>query len=350
MDRGFQLLARRIIWVLLVVCVGLLGCQNCQVQLDPVTDDLPTEKAKTNLPDYVIEPPDILIVDVLRALPKPPYKIAPLDGLLIRAENAYPTEPIAGLYVVDPDGRVTLGSSYGSVAVSGLSINGAKIAIEKQLATVVKGPKVTVSLGQSRASQQIRGQHLVRPDGTIGLGVYGSVHVTGMRLADAKTAIELHLSEFLQDPEVSVDVLAYNSKVFYVIFDGAGFGQQVIRLPSTGNDTVLDAISQVYGLVPVSDRHKIWVARPGPADAPCDQILPVDWDGVSRCARTATNYQLLPGDRIYVHSNALVCLDTFLARIYSPIERTLGVILLGSETVRSFGPSGGSSGGTGAFR
>ena len=48
---------------------------------------------------------------------------------------------------------------------------------------------------------------------------------------------------------------------------------------------------------------------------------------------TATNYQLMPGDRVYVKAQKLVHIDTALTRIISPIERLLGVTLLGANTV-----------------
>jgi polysaccharide export outer membrane protein len=314
------------------------------------SNNLPRELNKYNLPDYVIEPPDVLLIDALRVVPLPPYRAAPLDSLLIQVPNAFPTDPIAGLYVIDPAGTVNLGLAYGSVKVVGMTIEEARDAITRHLRAVVKEPRVYVALGQSRALQQIRGEHLVRSDGKVNLGIYGPVGVAGMTVSQARQAIETHLSRYLQNPEVSVDVIAYNSKVFYVIFDGGGSGQQVTRLPITGNDTVLDAISQVLGLNPVSNKHKIWVARPAPAGAGCDQVLPVDWIGVTTRGRTETNYQLLPGDRIYVQAQPLVTLDTFLAKLFSPIERTFGIILLGNSTVRSFQSSGGTgTGGTGGF-
>src|SRR5262249_57085040 len=134
---------------------------------------------------------------------------------------------------------------------------------------------------------------------------------------------------YLQRPQVSVDVLAYNSKVFYVVFDGGGNGEQVVRLPITGNETVLDAISQVNGLPPVSSTHRIWVARPGAPDAPCDQVLAVNWRAITTRGRTETNYQLLPGDRIYVQAQPLVATHTYLARLFSPMERVLRLTPLG---------------------
>jgi protein involved in polysaccharide export with SLBB domain len=200
---------------------------------------------KMSLPPYVIEPPDILLIDAVQVIPLPPYRVAPLDHLFIQSSEKLPDEPIGGIYPVGPDGTVNLGPAYGSVRVAGLTLAEARAALEKHLGQIVKNPKVTVAVAQSRGLQQIRGEHLVGPDGMVRLGIYGSVHVAGLTVPQAKAAIEAHLSQFLQKPEISLDVFAYNSKVYYVIFDGGGFGEQVIRLPIAGNETVLDAIGQV---------------------------------------------------------------------------------------------------------
>ena len=52
---------------------------------------MPSEKAKTMLPAYVIEPPDVLTIDGLRLIPRPPYRIEPLDVLLISVPQPCPT-------------------------------------------------------------------------------------------------------------------------------------------------------------------------------------------------------------------------------------------------------------------
>lgn len=317
------------------VCAANTGCLSCHPDPKVCASELPREKNLVTMPTYVVEPPDILLIDAIRVVPKPPYKIEPLDQLLINATNTLPTEPIAGLYVVDPDGTVNLGLSYGSARVVGLTIPQAREEILKTLKIKLQAPEVTVALGLSRGQQQIRGDHLVRPDGTVSLGLYGSVRITGLTLPEAKAAIEAHLSQFLERPEVSVDVLAYNSKVFYVIYEGGIGGEQVVRLPVTGNDTVLDAVANLAGLLPASDEHHIWIARPTPACTGCDQILAVSWADIVRRGRTETNYQLLPGDRLYVKADALVLADTRLNRLLAPFERLFGFVLLGNGTVRA---------------
>ena len=319
--------------IFLLGCLFAVGCAHDAATIVSAPD-VPRELAKSTLPEYVVEPPDILQIDALYVIPLPPYRVKSLDVLAIHVAKALPEEPIAGLYQVDPDGTINLGLTYGKVNIAGLTIAESKAAIEKQLKTILKEPQADVAIAESRGLQQIRGPHLVRPDGTISLGTYGSVQVTGLTLNEVKQAIEKHLTAFLQAPEVSVDVAAYNSKVFYVVYDGAGSGQQVYRLPITGNETVLDAVSQLNGVSPVADLRRIWVARPACADNP-DMILPVDWQGVTCRGRSETNYQLMPGDRLFVKADPFVTIDTRLSRLLAPVERAFGFTLLGTTTIQT---------------
>jgi polysaccharide export outer membrane protein len=220
---------------------------------------------------------------------------------------------------------------------------------------VIEPPDILlVESTQSIKDQPVRGQHLVRPDGTIGLGIYGSAYVAGLTLEQARYAIGAVLAQRIKDFDVknlNVDVLAYNSKVYYVITDGGGYGEQVYRIPVTGNETVLDALGQINGLPPVASKKNIWVARATPGDGrhTHPNILPVDWCGITQRGAAATNYQVLPNDRIYVKADPWIRLDSGLAKRISPIERLLGVTLLGSTTVNSIrnGGNAGLGGGIG---
>ena len=312
----------------------------------PGTGPPPHELWMKSLPPYMIEPPDILLIDTIRMIPKPPYVVQPLDVLLIRVAQPLLNQPIEGSYTVGPDGTINLGYSYGMVRVGGLTLEEVERAIRTQIGGVLKDPQVAVGLAQFRGVQQARGEHLVRNDGTINLGTYGCVYVAGLTLAQAKVAIERHLSAYVLDPEITVDVRAYNSKDYFVITDGAGYGQQVFRFPITGNDTVLRAISFIGGLPAVASKKRIWVARPAPADHGCLQILPVDWKAITQGGATGTNYQLFPGDRVYVGSDALIWFDNTLAKILAPMERILGFALLTGTTIQTF-RSTSNGGGTG---
>jgi polysaccharide export outer membrane protein len=297
-----------------------------------------------NLPEYIIETPDILQIDALQVIPLPPYRIQSLDVLAIRVPKAEAVEPISGLYSVEPDGTLNFGATFGRIMVLGLTLEEARQAIEAKLIKTVKDARVDITIAQGRGLQQIRGQHLVRPDGTVSLGNYGSVKVCGLTIAMAKAAIENHLTKYLQRPEVVVDVLAYNSKVYYVIFDQGGAGQRIFRLPFTGNETVLDAVSQISGLTSVSDTQQIWLARPSADDQP-EEVLKVDWKAVTAHAKTQTNYQIFPGDRLFVNAQPMVTFDTRLARIIAPFERLFGFTLLGNSVINNLKNPNSTSGG-----
>jgi polysaccharide export outer membrane protein len=333
---------------MLAVCAAGAGCQTFVPDARFCESPIPRELTKVSLPTYRVEPPDILLIDALRVIPLPPYRAQPLDALAIQVTGVLEQEPIYGLYPIAPDGTVTLGFTYGSVQVAGLTLDEVKEAVEKHLKQKkFKEPQAFVGLGQSRALQQIKGEHLVRPDGTLALGTYGNIPVAGLTLPEVKAAVEARLAQYLKDPEVSVDVLAYNSKVIYVVLDQGGTGQQVVKLPVKGNETVLDVMSDVGGLTAVSSKHRIWIARPGPACAPCDQILPVDWVAITTRARTETNYQLMPGDRVYVQAESLVTVNTALSKLFAPFQQLLGTALLGNGVVRVFSQSIHSNNGTG---
>jgi polysaccharide export outer membrane protein len=298
---------------------------------------VPRELCKTVMAPYRIEPPDILMIDAVNVVPRQPYHLRTFDLLAIQVQGTLPEMPISGIYRIEPGGIVKLGFRYGAVKVSGLTAEEADNAVAKHLATYLRDAVVSVTLADIASKQQIAGQHLVGPDGTVTLGIYGSVPVVALTIAEAKTVIEQYLSQYLEEPEISLDVFAYNSKVYYIVTQGAGLGDGVYRFPFTGNETVLDAISQINGLQQVSSK-KIWIARPT-EPAGVVQVLPVSWEDITAQGCPLTNYQILPGDRVFVAEDKMIALDTALAKITAPLERVMGFTLLGTGTVtRLSGP------------
>ena len=336
-------------------CVALLltscflltstGCQSLfavprnralEASLPPVPADqkVPNGESMITLPPYVIEPPDLLLIDALKVVPKPPYHLEPLDILSIRVEGTFPDKPIDGAYQVEGTGVVNLGLTYGSVNVMGRTVDEAIDDVYRHLSKQLSDPSVSITLAQTSGTQQIAGDHQVAPDGTVSLGMYGQVYVTGLTIHEAKLAIEKHLSEFLEAPEVAVDIGTFSSKVYYIITDGAGTGDQVVKVPITGNETVLDAISNIGGLAPVSSQ-RMWIARRAPDKAGFDVRLPIDWYAITARGSNATNYQLMPGDRLFIDSSRLSMIDTFVGQVIAPFQRTASFISLTSGAIRT---------------
>jgi polysaccharide export outer membrane protein len=244
-------------------------------------------------------------------------------------------QPIDGYYLVEGEGAINLGPAYGTVRVAGMTIPEAGRAITAHLEQILKRPEVSVQLARASGMQPITGTYLVGPDGAINLRQYGMVHLAGKTLVEAKLAIQQHLTQFLDSPEAWVDMAAYNSKVYYIITEGAGMGDNVVRVPVTGNETVLDAISQVRGLSQLSSKN-IWIARPAPAGFGCEQVLPVAWDAITKGASTATNYQILPGDRIFIANDRTIALTNWVNKTIAPVERLFGFTSLGTQLVYEF--------------
>jgi polysaccharide biosynthesis/export protein len=325
-------------WVGLVVVAAALGCRAAHPQMPPGAllppSDMPRELAKVSLPTYTVEPPDILVVEAIHIVPKSPYLLRTGDVLSVNVLGTLPDAPVTGPYSIQPGGVINLGAPYGTAKITGLTVEQAQEEIRRVMAMQVREPAVSASLLEMSGKQQIAGQHLVGPDGTVTLGSYGSVPIVGLTLAQAKRAIEDHLTQFLEDPEIAIDVFAYNSKVYYIVTEGAGLGDGVTKFPITGNDTVLDAIANINGLTSVSSK-KIWIARPVPYTDQM-QILPVDWKGITASGIAATNYQIMPGDRVFVAEDHLVAFDTRLGKLFAPFERIMGFSLLSVQTVSRF--------------
>ncbi len=324
----------------LTMVVSTSGCTGFLTPRDPfpatppappLESTVPRELDKVTLPRYVIEPPDILLIEGVKLVPKSPHEIETFDALLVRVTGAFPDQPIDDAYSVDADGSINLGPTYGRIEVVGETIEEAEEIIRSELAKILTNVDVSLSLLQSAGAQQVTGQHLVGPDGRVNLGTYGSVFVAGMTIEDAQAAIEKQLTIKLDDPEVFVDVLAYNSKVYYIVTQGGGYGDDVTRLPITGNETVLDAVANIGGISQLSS-SKLWIARPAPNGVGCEQVLPVNWADITRGASTATNYQLMPGDRLFIAENKVGKLSNVVGMTLRPFESMIGFVSLTTST------------------
>jgi protein involved in polysaccharide export with SLBB domain len=161
---------------------------------------------------------------------------------------------------------------------------------------------------ESLPVEKISGPFQVRADGTVGLGAWGSVNVSGLTVEQTREAVRKHLlaNDLLKEksarPEsliVAVDVRAFNSKKYLVVYDGPEGGAGY-TCAFTGRDTVLDALAAA-GLSARLGEAEVTLARrhDGAADGRPQVSLPVDWAAIRR-GDEATNYPLLPGDCVYV--------------------------------------------------
>ena len=285
-----RLVQRRPAWLLALAVAMACGCQTVRTPEEKIAkSNLPREFTKVSMPDYVVEPPDLLIVEVLEALPG---------------------RPISGERLVRPDGKISLGF-YGDLYVAGLTTDEIKEKIVLHLRKYL-------------------------PDEVLGLSEFDPKDVKAKEIPPRDS------------PRVFVDVTAYNSKFYYVQGDVAAPG----RLPITGNETVLDAINFAGGLIPTAAPNNIRLVRPAPPGACCEQILPINLAAIVNSGDPTTNYQIMPGDRIMVFRDPIIRGTIFIDRLAAPFQTVINTMLqysFVSRSIRSLGvPLFGNGTGAGA--
>lgn len=186
---------------------------------------------------------------------------------------------------------------------------------QETLAAYIVEPGDVLYLEPATFDSPIRlpGDQTVQPDGSVELGKYGRIHASGMTVAEIEREINAAVAAQESDkdglkPEalqVVVRLVDWKSKVFYVMGEVNAPGS----FPFTGKETVLDAIVAAGDITRRANRHEIIISRP---TGPCEQriVLPVCYDNVIQLGDASTNYQLMPGDRVFVPSINL-CDDLF---------------------------------------
>ncbi len=161
----------------------------------------------------------------------------------------------------------------------------------------------------------------VQQDGTIELGSYGRLQVAGLSAEEIQNqvqgmvayhetqkrqtqiALASHRGESSEseaeaiDYGVTVRLVNKESGLFYVMGEVNAPGSY----PLVGHETVLDALIAAGGLSDRCNDHKIILTRPQLPGQP-RLIMPVCYQHILQMGDVATNYQLMPGDRIYVPS------------------------------------------------
>ena len=268
-------------------------------------------------PEYRVSPPDVLLVRVVSGQVRENAALRPGDVVVVnmreaeshkqftisRGTGTITATQIEILVEVDDDGRL---AEHGDVhlcqpfSAAGLTLDECKAKIIAGLSDSIDidEPRLTVRHVRERSLDL---QALVEPDGTVDLDDFGSVDLAGMKLAEARRAVEQQLSEHFDDARVTVDVFANNHWVYYVVVQGLSRGDSVQRMPATGNETVLDALASLVLPNPVKmSEAKMWIARPGSGESREERILMIEWSSIAHGTDTSTNHRMLPGDRLFV--------------------------------------------------
>jgi len=98
---------------------------------------------------------------------------------------------------------------------------------------------------------------VVRPDGMISLPLLGDIRAEGHSVNDLKKELNIRMSEYIQEPSVSVSVSEINSLKVYVI----GEVNQPGEFDLMSYTTVLQVIAQAGGFTDYAKKNKIQIIR-----------------------------------------------------------------------------------------
>ena len=92
--------------MLTVALLGVAGCKAGDFYQNPAQQPVPAawkparEIEKVSLPAYRVEPPDILMIEMLKMVTLPPYRLEVYDVLQIRVVVTLVDQPVDGYYLV----------------------------------------------------------------------------------------------------------------------------------------------------------------------------------------------------------------------------------------------------------
>ena len=240
--------------------------------------------------------------------------ITPLNHYTVEIADTVSVEPVSfdatirlpGDQVVKPDGTISLGE-FGNYHAHGKTVEQMQLEIQAQVDEQLRS-NLEIEFAKQEAQRVVEDSEAEtdtdfdsddEDDDAPSLELEDSRKE--VRRKRARREFERRLDEQLNQNRVSVRMTNWESKKIYVLGDVNSPGS----FQYIGNETVLDALIEAGGLGNKANHHDIIVSRPSNCGE-CRTVMKVCYDQIVQLGDASTNYQLLPGDRVFVPSMTFV--------------------------------------------
>ena len=174
-----------------------------------------------------------------------------------------------------------------------------------------------------RNQPEFSGSYSVGFDGRIQYEYLGDVPVAGMTKYEVQQVLEKLLAEYIRVPEVNVAILAYNSKVVYVIGEVNRPGKYIMR-----GDTIKLREAIIAAGLPTHHAAlgRTHVIKPDLNDP---RVRKIDLKKILYKGKLKEDIDLYPGEIIVVPSTVLSSVNNFLSELLNPITRAAAAAAIG---------------------
>ena len=176
---------------------------------------------------------------------------------------------------------------------------------------------------QVRSQPDFSGDFIVGPDGYIQYNYVGDIPVAGMTKYEVEQVLTKFLERYVRVPDVSVIIVAYNSKAVYVIGEVQRPGKYVMR----GDVIKLREAIIAAGLpTPAAALWRTHIVQPDLKDP---KVRKVNLKTILYRGKLRDDLDLYPGEIVVVPSTVLTSVNRFLSQLLNPITRAASAAALG---------------------
>lgn len=279
-----------------LVLVSLLGCMGCSTLASlglPVGN---TQNALIAPAKNISEAPGhaLLLPKELNKQTLPNYVVEPGDTLLIEPVKFDSTIRLPGDQVVKPDGYISLGE-FGRYFATNKTIDQIQVEVQSIINEQLRRNLETAYEIERRERESTVPSSNLDPNPN--RTQLSDLPLETAQDREALVQLNQRIQDAIKKNQVAARLINWDSKKFYVLGEVNSPGSFVF----SGNQTILDAIIEAGGINSRANKHQIIISRPSTC-SDCRVVMKVCYDQIVQLGNASTNYQLQPGDRVFVPS------------------------------------------------